>query len=533
MTPTANPKPAVVTRWTHVIARRWMSGVVASLGVAAVGLGVLFLTWPRYKAEARLRIGEPPPATGVSPSAGITSLLRPGGDPFSNDLELLDSRTVSEGTADDVALAVRLVAPRGVPRDSLVTALTTTRATIKARFTVTWEDGGAITVRETSPGDSLVARGRAGQPVTFGGVTAVFRPWRAGMPKSIEARTQLFQRAVRVTREALDIDRARRDANIVDIAFSDMDPGVALGVVDATVRHFIGLRTSVQRRESGQTVDSLRTVATRAAGDLAVAEGKLEALERRTHLVAPEAQRRAAVDRASQVSADLARSQAELAMLDRVLARVDTARDPSSAWADLLSYPRFLDNGVMGGVLNQLVGRQQQRTELITRRTGENRDLRVLDQQIASLDSTLRTLVRGYRGALAQQVSLAQAEMGTLDSALGAAPAASIELARAEREVKVLGDVMLLAEQRLHQEELREALTFANVQIIDPPALRDKPIWPPVAVGLGVLAALTLLAGVAAMALHEQSDPAATAAEKETAAGAPVLLKLDREAAGE
>jgi tyrosine-protein kinase Etk/Wzc len=528
----ANGRPGVVTQWTRTLSRRWVSGLVTALIVTAVGLGVLFLTRPRYRAEARLRLAEPPPSPGVSPSAGIVGLLRPGGDPFSNDLELLDSRTVTEGTVDDVALAVRLVAPADDSRDSLVTALTATRATQKARFRVTWEASGTVSVHMTSPTDSAVALGAPGRPITFGGVTATFRPWAAGMPRSIEVRTVLFATAVRTTREDINVERARRDANIVDLTYSSTDPGIARNVLDAAVRRFMALRTAIQGRESGQTVDSLRVVADRAQRDLSAAESQLEAMQRRTRLVAPDAQHRAVVERYSTVAVDVNRGVGELAMLDRVLARVGSG-SPAAAWADLVSYPRFLENGTIGGVLTQLVQRQQQRTELASRRTAENRDIRVLDQQIASLDSTLRTLVHGYRAALAQQVGLARTELAALDSTIGAAPQAAVELMRRERDVKVLSDVVVLAQQRLHQEELREALTFSNVQVIDPPALRDKPVWPPVALGLAALALLALASGALAVVAHEAADQTVRSTrEIQAALGAPVLLVLSRTADG-
>ena len=57
-------------------------------------------------------------------------------------------------------------------------------------------------------------------------------------------------------------------------------------------------------------------------------------------------------------------------------------------------------------------------------------------------------------------------------------PARVAELGRRQRDVRLLSEIVVLTEQRLRQEELREALTYSNVQVIDPPALRDRPVWP-------------------------------------------------------
>jgi pyridoxine 5-phosphate synthase len=68
------------------------------------------------------------------------------------------------------------------------------------------------------------------------------------------------QQAVRALEGRLQTQRAARDANVLDVHFDDKDPQIAEGVVASVVTHFISLRSELYRRESGQAVDSLRTV---------------------------------------------------------------------------------------------------------------------------------------------------------------------------------------------------------------------------------------------------------------------------------
>jgi hypothetical protein len=85
----------------------------------------------------------------------------------------------------------------------------------------------------------------------------------------------------------------------------------------------------------------------------------------------------------------------------------------------------------------------------------------------------------------------------------------------------------VLTEQRLRQEELRRALTFANVQVIDPPALRDRPVWPRPKLGLAVallLAGATALLGI--VVVDRADSTLRTAAQVNAVLGAPAVATL-------
>ena len=111
-----------------------------------------------------------------------------------------------------------------------------------------------------------------------------------------------------------------------------------------------------------------------------------------------------------------------------------------------------------------------------------------------------------------------------MDLALAGTPAQAIELGRRQRAVRLLSEIILLTEQRLRQEELRQALTFSNVQVIDPPALRWKPVWPRRTLGLAVGLMLATGAGLLSLAATERADRRVRrAARIEALLGAPVI----------
>jgi uncharacterized protein involved in exopolysaccharide biosynthesis len=378
-------------------------------------------------------------------------------------------------------------------------------------------------VRQASPRDSAIGDFAPGELAAFGGLMAVFRPWRTDAPREVTIATLPFDDASRLTRERVQVERARREANVVDLAYDSPDPEVALGAVSNVVNGFIALRTAIQQRESGETVDSLRVVAAHTLAELRAAESALESTQRETGLVAPEAQSEVFVEQYALVLADLERARMERVAIDSVLART-AGHAAADSWTTLLAYPRFLENENVGAMLTQITTLEQQRREMATRRAEESREYRVLVDQIGYLDATLRTLAAGLRSALVEQVAGLESQVERMDRSFAAVPAHAMELARRQRQVRLLTEVVVLTEQRLRQEELREALTFANVQVIDPPALRRRPVWPRRKLGLAIAFLVASMSGALGMAVAEAADRTVRRASQARAAlGAPVL----------
>ncbi len=510
--------------WLGVVRRRWRAGLLVFLLVTGGTIALILLSRPIYRSEARLRLGEPPPMGGVSPTGGLFSLMRLGGDPFANDLELMASRSVTESVVLDAALAVAVNAPRGWHRDSLFSFLSATRETSRARFEAEWLADGRVRVRRTAPTDSAVGDVAPGDTVAFGGLRIAFRPWREGMPRKVRIRTLPFGEAVRRTRGKISMARARREANVVDLSFDHRDPGLTRAVVAAVVDRFIELRAEVQRRESGETVDSLRRVALNTERELAEAEEALEAMQRRARLIAPDVQGEAFVERYIEVAAELEVTRVERAGIAELLENVGGARDPMQAWAGLAAFPRFLENPTVGDLLGRLAALQTQRADLAWRRAEESRALAVLDEQIESIDASLRALAEAYASALERAERELGARIAEMDGELAGMPRDLIELARRQREIRILSEILVLTEQRLRQEELRQALTFSNVQVIDPPALRYRPVWPRKKIGLAIALLLGGTFSVLGMVVAERADRGLRSARQvRDAAGVPVV----------
>jgi uncharacterized protein involved in exopolysaccharide biosynthesis len=501
---------------------------------------VVFGSRPVYRAEARLRIANPPPSAGVSPTSGVLSFLQPGGDPFANDLEILSSRTLAESVVRDVALSVRLQAPRGWHRDSVFLSLAVADSTLDATYDITWDPPGTVRVERTAPTDSLIGSFAVGQAARFGGVSATFRPPPAGGPVSVRLKTLPRDEAVRQESDRVTVERTRREANVADISYAHDDPAVALEVVQAVVRHFLLMRTGLFQRESGETVDSLRAVALKTQAELRVAEEEFEAIQRTTGLVAPDAQAEALIGRFEAVYRAWLEARAQRAALETQVARADSAGSRVQAWTTLVASPAFLENETVGGLLTRLTTLEEARAEAASRRNAETREVRTIEERIDQLDEALRAMVTEVRAGLDESIIELGARLRDLELELSGIPSQVVELERRRREMRILGEVLVLTEQRLRQEELREALSFSTVQVIDEPGLRYKPVWPRKKLALAVGLLLATGGGVLAMALVERADATVRqGADVRRVTGAPVLAtplgrgaRVDLDAAG-
>ncbi len=498
--------PGLLASWIGLGRRRWVAGLIAFVAVAAAVAVVLLTAKPVYRADARLRLGEPPPAGGVSPTAGFIGLLRLGGDPFANDLELLGSRTVAEHVVEDVALHARLDAPRGWHRDSLFTRFGADRTTIKATYEAEWA-GDAIRIHMRSPRDSLVGETKAGHPIAFGGVIAEFKPRRPDSPERFGIVTLPFDDAARTIAKRIRIERTRREANVLSLMFDDIDPAVTRGAIEAAVRRFLGLRAAILARESNETVDSLRAVSTTTMLELAQAEAALEEWQRESRLVAPDVQSEAFVERYMLVVGELEAARIEFAAMDSIFERLQRETEPSRTWVLLLSHPRFIENEPMGLLLSRMASLEDQRLALAARRAETSREATVLRNQIESLDASLRRLATSYRNALDERIGDLESQVGRMDAEFLKVPGNTVELGRRQRDVRVLSELVVLTEQRLRQEELRQALTVSNVQVIDPPQLRRRQVWPRPKLGAAVGFVLASMFGLLAMVAAETADP--------------------------
>src|SRR5262245_30164145 len=134
----ANGGPAhaapVLASWAGVVRRRWPWALGVSTLVMGAVVALILLSRPIYRADARIRLADPPPRSGVNPSAGMLGVFGFGGNAFANDFQVLRSRSLREQVVAERSLNVTLDAPPEWYRDSLFTSLSAGPETGAATF---------------------------------------------------------------------------------------------------------------------------------------------------------------------------------------------------------------------------------------------------------------------------------------------------------------------------------------------------------------------------------------------------------------
>jgi uncharacterized protein involved in exopolysaccharide biosynthesis len=520
----------LVAGWIALVRRRWGWGVAVGTLVLAVTAYMILSARPVYRADARLRLASAPPSPGVPTSGGgglLGGFFNTGGDPFSNDLEVLASRTLAERVTEENALNVRLGAPRGWHRDSLFTAVRASRDASRGSYRLEWQGDGSVIVRRLAPTDSLLGHFATGEPIRFEGVELVPGPRKRGAPDELVVATYAFAEAAQATQARIQAVRPRREANVLELRIADTDPKLAREVLESVVNGFIALRSRLFERESGETVDSLRGVADRTRAELAAAEASLVAFQTSSALVAADAQSEEAVRRLVEAEVELETARQDLSAVESMLARSDSAPEAASSWTALVAHPRFLENETIGSLLTRLTVLEEQRTALAARRSESSTEYRTLLAQMRFLETSLRSTVTSYRTAVAERIGVLDELVGRMRSQLAAVPDKAVELNRGLRQVRILTEVLINTEQRLRQEELREALAFSNVQVIDPAQLEYRSIWPRKKLMLAVGLMLAFGFAMLAMIVVDSADATVrSAAELSTITGAPVVAAL-------
>ena len=92
----APPTTPVIATWAGVVRRRWQWALGVSALVMGAVVALILFSRPIYRADARVRLADPPPMTGVNPTAGMLSMFGVGGSAFANDFQVLRSRSLRE-----------------------------------------------------------------------------------------------------------------------------------------------------------------------------------------------------------------------------------------------------------------------------------------------------------------------------------------------------------------------------------------------------------------------------------------------------
>src|SRR5690606_15148844 len=174
------------------------------------------------------------------------------------------------------------------------------------------------------------------------------------------------------------------------------------------------------------------------------AEERLREFREREAVVAPQQAANSQVQRLSELDAHKAQLTAErdvLAQLIREAAASAGTDQGSAAYRKLAAYPEFFRNPAVQNILSSLVQLENERSQLLVKRTAENVDVRGLTNRIHDLEQQLYRTATNYLGSLEEQIAAVDRTLAQSAGRASQIPRVQTEFVRLTREVELLDEI--------------------------------------------------------------------------------------------
>ena len=449
------------------------------LGVPALLLlaTAFFVSWtvPVYQGIASARIDQE--RSNIAVLDALQELS--AGASIYTEIAELRSRSLAEDVVDSLGLQLDVQAPRRSVRSSIVAAFAIDRDAPAAVYQLKRSGADGFTLSGARGSARTV---QVGVPFRVAGATLTLAP-SARTHETIELRVQPFQVAVRNLRRQLRVVRPDREADIIEITYESTDRELARDVPNAAARLFIQRRQGVKTQQARSTVAFLNDQLDTLGQQLRSYESGLQRFTEGENAVSLERQGEAQVSRLAdfQANRDLANAErAALAQLMDEIGRMPERRDPNAAspYRRLVGFPTILSNQAAGEILRALNEVENQRTELLARRTTDDPDVVILTNRVHEMEDQLQMLVTTYLHGLTNRIASLDAVLSQFTADLRQIPAKEIQLARLKRQAKVTEDIYTALQSRMKEAQIVAAVQDPSVRVVDPAILPLKPVSP-------------------------------------------------------
>jgi len=486
------------------VRRNWI--LIASCVVLATGaaMGVIRLITPIYEASTTVRIDSK--QSGLPVLEELENLS--SGSEINTEKQVLGSRTVAEDVVASLGLQMRVTGAAVRPRDELITGISVGRDVRPSRYELVRQSSDRFSMRDSS--GAMVASVRVGEPVSLSGIRFRLTPM-AAEEQRIELFVMAFDDALVGLRNAIAVDRLDRDASIIQVTYRDADPVLSSAVPNAITSRYISRRQESKQGATRATVDFLREQSTKRSTELRRAENELRAFREREHVVSLEEQARTQITRLAELQAQRGGLETERSALSSLVAEArheaagQTPGEPT-AYRRMIAFPTLLRSPAAAQLLAAVTDAESRRTELLSRRSPDDPDVKLLTGRVADLENQLRQTVETYLEGLTDQESAIDATLAQSRDQLASVPYQEIRLAQLERDVKTLADIYSLVQSRLKEAEIAAAIQDGTVQVIDSATTPRDPVEPRPAMTLALALVAGLILGVAAAFAREMAD---------------------------
>jgi succinoglycan biosynthesis transport protein ExoP len=478
-----------------------------------------------YEATVRLRIDE---KRANLPE--IFQTLQRGND-VGTDIQVLGGRTLAEDAARQLALQVRLLQPRQVPRETLLEDIQVSDKVDWREYRFAGRRDGGFTVY-SKRGERL-ATIRPGEQLRLEGVSLRLKP-AAAEYKELRVQVLPLRDAVDAVSWRLNASRVSADADIIVLEYTDPDAELVWQVPNVVAERFIESRRESEKVEARSQVKFLRQQIDTITRQLGASEEELKNFRQRARVVDPSQEASSQISRLVQLESERSSLEAERSSLTKLMAQVEQqqarrAAGAPSAYRQLLAFPSLLRSQAASQLMATLAQVEDQRATLLARRTEADPDVQLLTARIGELEQQLATTATTYLQGLNNQAASLDSTAARFSAELRGLPQRELEFARLYRKPTVLKEMYTLLQTRLKEAEIAQAVDNANITIVD---RAIPPLWPirpnpRLITGAGLVGGLLL--GVGLALVREYADRTVrTRADVLAICGLPVVGVVPR-----
>ena len=495
--------PSSALRVAKAIRRHWLLVLGAPTATTLLALLFIFLVRPVFESGASIRFLEDQSLlSGALGSAigqgggGLSMLASLAGAavPTQTEVEVLGSRALAGLILDELGLRLELRTPSRVRRGAVFQEIAISDEAAEGKFTLDRVADGQFTVTGEIVTDRDVFRpilnerksevdlgsARVGEPLPIAGARIVLAPEAATLSR-IRFRIHPMQDALDEFQKRVTIDRPRRDADVVTIRVRWSDPEVAAEAADLMAVRFMERRETFLSREYGRTAVFLSSELDSLQGELVVVEEALRVYREAEGIVEPEAQVTAAIEQLAELQGrrDLisAEREALLTLLDEVRA-IPVVAGEESPLRQLVYFPTLLATTATAELLSLLGELENEWAALLDRRTPDAREVRVLSDRVAELESQLGTVAETFVKGLGNQVASLDELIAGFLGRLDRWPAVELEYLRRRRQVEVLTELYMFMQLQQKEAEITAAGGSGGARIVDVAEVPIEPVIP-------------------------------------------------------
>lgn len=498
------------------LARRWrwlLGGALFGIGAA---LALSLLLPPRYQAGSKilLRNGAESGGIPLPGMGGLGSLLpRSMQSGFDTELEVLMSRTGIEAVIDSLLLQARVVRPHRYATRDLFSAGSFESHLQPATYRFTRDGDG---YRVSGPDGTV--RARPGVPFELPGARLTLAS--GTLPEEFRIRLLPRPEVVRGISGALEAGNPGGD--VAELVYRANDAATAAAVPNTLVSFYMHRRRTTDRGVNQQRYEFLVARVDSVQNQLAEAEEALRRTQEASGVFDPELYAKADLERAAMLRAELEGLTMESQALSRI---VQAGIDGTISPRDLAAYPTFLRNEAINELLSRLLEQEQERLEMLERRTLVDPDVLAFDERIAQLEGQLVSLSTAYLNGLAEQGEQIRRELAGYERSLAEVPGIAQSALRAFREVERLSEISLVLHAQLLEARLDAIREGGEIREIDPAVPPHKPAFPnlPLNLVIGLFGGL-FLGVIGAFGRNLVSERIDHPRDAELVAGIPAIL---------